>query len=489
MPTTSLGISAPSGPSIQKPTAPPVPYRFEDLGEDEFAGAQRRLPEIWSIDRKELPARYTFCQYRFRFEQIEVLKYKFDLMVRQLVVPVLAVLAAASVRAQTLAGIDVTGSKRLPVAAITKATRLRISQHVSKDDLEKATHTLFDTGFFTAVNYRYQTKPTPKGPAWSVTFEVVEDRADTVARLDIPGFEEEKLRQDLKLADGLLDVHLPSNEQAADYYRRAIEDFLTKAGHPHKLDVSTAVDFTTRQIQTVFIPSDLPEVTEVRFEGNQVVDTERLQAATARLIVGGKHSERELRSVIELNLRPLYEEGGYLTVAFPSVKLAGSAAAVQVVEGPLWTLGRVSLNGDALPSEPMLKAGAFAEGKPANWKLFLECVTKMEKVLRRDGYLGVSSKPERQFHESDRIVDVRIDVRKGQQFLFGSLELHGLTPPDEEITRPLWKLAAGAPMDEPYIDDFWHEVNQALHGSVKSMSIQMRPHPGANIVDVVLTFK
>jgi hypothetical protein len=26
----------------------------------------------------------------------------------------------------------------------------------------------------------------------------------------------------------------------------------------------------------------------------------------------------------------------------------------------------------------------------------------------------------------------------------------------------LWKLAAGAPMDEPYIDDFWHQVNQAI---------------------------
>jgi outer membrane protein assembly factor BamA len=207
------------------------------------------------------------------------------------------------------------------------------------------------------------------------------------------------------------------------------------------------------------------------------------------LLVGGKHSERELRSVIELNLRPLYEERGYLTVAFPSVKLVGSTAAVQVVESALWTLGRVSLNGDTLPTEPMLKPGAFAEGKPANWKLLLECITKMEKVLRRDGYLAVASRPVRQFHDSGQIVDVRIDVRKGRQSFFGSVEFHGLTPADEEIARPLWKLAAGAPMDEPYIDDFWREVYKALNGSAKSIKSQMHPHPDSNIVDVVLLFQ
>jgi hypothetical protein len=147
-------------------------------------------------------------------------------MVRQFAISLLAVLAAA--QAQTLSEIGVTGSKRLPAAAIAKATGLRTGQHVSKDDLEKATHTLFDTGLFTAVNYRYRTQPTAKGPAWSVNFEVVEDRADTVGRLDIPGFEEEKLWQDLKQADGLLDTRLPSNEQAAGYYRRAIEDFRAK---------------------------------------------------------------------------------------------------------------------------------------------------------------------------------------------------------------------------------------------------------------------
>jgi outer membrane protein assembly factor BamA len=408
-------------------------------------------------------------------------------MLRHVAVSLLVFLAAG--QAQTLTGVGVTGNQRLPVAAIVKSAPLRIGQRITKDELEKANQALFDTGFFTSVKFRYKTQPTAKGMAWSVTFEVVEDRADTTALLDIPGLDEQKLWQDLKAADGLLDLHLPSNDQVAEYYRRAIEAFLTKAGHPHKIEISNEADLVTRKSLVVFMPSDLPEVTEVRFEGNQQVDTARLQAATSMLLVGGKHSERELGKIIDFNLRPIYEELGYLTVTFPSVKLDGPTAAVKVVEGPQWTLGKVTLNGDQLPEGPMLHAGEFAEGKTANWKVFTEDITKMEKVLRHDGYLAPFSKPVRQFHQAGQIVDVRIDVRKGTQSFFNAVEFHGLTPDQEEKIRPLWKLKAEAPMDQPYIDEFWLEAYRLLSGAVKSINSQVRPHPDSNLVDVVLVFK
>src|ERR1017187_8964853 len=57
--------SPPPGPPRPRPGGPPRPRRFADSrvpGNDQLAGAQRRLLEIRRIDRKDLPARYLLAE-------------------------------------------------------------------------------------------------------------------------------------------------------------------------------------------------------------------------------------------------------------------------------------------------------------------------------------------------------------------------------------------------------------------------------------------
>jgi outer membrane protein assembly factor BamA len=134
--------------------------------------------------------------------------------------------------------------------------------------------------------------------------------------------------------------------------------------------------------------------------------------------MGQDYTERDFQRLLDFNVRPLYEELGRLTVAFPSVRMADSGdAAVAVTagidEGPVWQLGKVVLTGDALPLADMYDAARFAYGAPANWKQFMASIHQMEQVLRRDGYITVSSKPLRSFHEPTLVVDVNVEVRKG----------------------------------------------------------------------------
>jgi len=208
--------------------------------------------------------------------------------------------------------------------------------------------------------------------------------------------------------------------------------------------------------------------------------------------MGQESTERDFRRMLELNIRPLYEELGRLTVAFPRVQMAVTAelAAVttQVVEGPVWRLGKIDLAGDELPEAEMRAAAQFAEGRPANWKLFLASVSDMEQVLRRDGYIHAESKPTRSFREADRTVDVRVDVQKGRRFFFGELQVHGLDPGMQQRVAAQWKLASGAPMDELYIRDFMKALVPVLAGRIKSFRSDLRPREGTNVVDVVLTF-
>jgi outer membrane protein assembly factor BamA len=110
-------------------------------------------------------------------------------------------------------------------------------------------------------------------------------------------------------------------------------------------------------------------------------------------------------------------------------------------------------------------------------------------VLTHTGYLGVKSSPVRSLQQESHIVNLEIKVSKGRQFLFGSLQLSGLTSADQESAAKLWRLTEGAPMDGPYVDDYLRGVFKALKGPTKSVSTKLSPRANTNVVDVIIAFK
>jgi outer membrane protein assembly factor BamA len=198
--------------------------------------------------------------------------------------------------------------------------------------------------------------------------------------------------------------------------------------------------------------------------------------------------------MLESNLRPLYEDLGRLTVAFPHLKAASTgdaavAITAEIDEGPVWRLGKVDLNGEALPVAQMRDAAQFAEGAPANWKQFLASIQKMEQVLKRDGYIAETARPVRSFHDSTQVVDVAVEVSKGRQFRFGELHIDGLGPDERQRLAGLWKLPGGAVMNELYIGEFLHSVLLALPGKFKTVRSSLHARAGTNVVDVTITFR
>ena len=212
-----------------------------------------------------------------------------------------------------------------------------------------------------------------------------------------------------------------------------------------------------------------------------------------KIVIGNRYSEREFRQVLNLNVRPLYEERGYLKVEFPAIRLsavgADLALTVQVVEGSAWTLGMIDLAGDSLPADAMRKGAALWDVHTANWRLILEGIGRMEKVLRRQGYLGVTSKPVRLFRDDGRTVDLRIEFTKGKQFVLGSLLIGGLNTTDRERAEKLFRIKPGEPLDQPYLEDYVKQCLDFLGNSVKGFESKMSPRGDTNLMDLTLTFK
>jgi outer membrane protein assembly factor BamA len=287
---------------------------------------------------------------------------------------------------------------------------------------------------------------------------------------------------------------MPQNERAVAYYQHAIETWLRQKNRQDQIVMKDESDLSRGTMAVVFVPASLPKIGEVVFAGNEALDNATLQRALVKVAPGQDYTDRLFRRMLELNLRPLYDEKGRLTMSFTHIAIADPTAAtstinVEINEGPAWTLGKVELAGDRLPVDEMKKATQFPEGKLANWKQIQACIGKMEVLLRRDGYLNVTSKPDRSFHEKENTVDLTIQVRKGLQFLFAGLQINGFSPELEQKARKLWKLAEGAPMDAAYATEYVHSMLDSLRVQVKSISSSLHVRPGTNLVDVVLSFQ
>jgi outer membrane protein insertion porin family len=394
-----------------------------------------------------------------------------------------------------IAEAKVSGAKRLEPEAIVASAGIRAGQTFTPKDLDDAAQRLLETGMFSSVNYRYEADG-PGKPGYSLTWQVEEAPAAIVVRLDIPGVDEQDLWRELDTPVNLIRPRIPGSEPASDYYRHAIEEALRKRSRPAEIVVKTAVDLPTSRLTAIFRPATVPKVSAIRFSGNSLLNSSVLEGAMNKVILGEDYSEYDARNLLTLNISPLYEEKGHLTVAFPKVgfeETAGVPGQVTVLvtldEGQAWSLGTVDLSGDGLPLDEMRTAAQFPLGKLANWKELLACIDKAQTVLQRQGYLNARSTPVRSFQKESGTVNLEIKVNRGRQSMFGVLQLNGLSAEDQDRAVKLWELKNGVPLNGPYVDDYLRALFKVMKGSRKSVSKQLRPQPDSNLVDVVLSFK
>lgn len=405
-------------------------------------------------------------------------------MIRGALAGLIATTALACAQAP-LFELKVTGNQRLRAEDILTASGLRLNQAVTRDDFDAATNKLSETGLFTSVDYRYDSTTSRGVIGFALTIEVVEEPAQRAVEIDIPGFDESKLWQDLERADPLITQQMPDNERAIAYYSHAIQNLT----HQEEIVIRSEADLGSGSMTGVFLPANLPKVTEVAFAGSHAIEKAELERAIASVAPGSEYTEHRFRRLLDLNIKPLYEEKGYLTVNFPHVTIDSGMVSVQVEEGQLWNLGKVGLHGDHLPVDDMQKAAQFPVGKPANWKEIMESVGRMEQVLRRQGYLEVSLEPVRAFQPDKHAVDLTIQVNKGKQFLFGVLQIRGFSEQQKQAALQLWTLKASAPLDELYVDEYIRSLLDTLKVGVKLAAKELRVRPGTQVVDVILTFQ
>jgi outer membrane protein assembly factor BamA len=395
-----------------------------------------------------------------------------------------------------IAHVKVEGNSRFTAEAVVTASGLRAGQSATPADFETASKRLLDSGMFQSVSYRYEPSRDPSAEGFDLTLQIGEVSFLQAVKLDIPDVDEETLWSWLERHDGLLQRKSPSNEKAFARYTSAIEQYLRERKRAVEVVVKVEADLNTRETTLLIRPKILPIVKEIRFEGIQAASNDALLKPLARPALGSEYTEYNFRRLLELNLRPVYEELGCLTVAFPKLQLEKNASGdgvivtVTVEEGVVYKLAKVNIAAGDFETSDLMKAAKFPVGKVANWKQITTSVADMEKLFQGNGYLGVVSKLDRNLDAASHSLILDVTVDSGKQSYFGNLILQGLEPSFESRARTLWKLERGLPMDVLYLDDYKRKVfAERAAGTRKTVTQELKVRPGTDLIDIILTFR
>src|SRR5947209_12307649 len=239
----------------------------------------------------------------------------------------------------TVDEVQVKGNHRISSESIVAFSGLHAGKTATEAQLRSICERLVDSGFFTAANYTYQPKRGGTGMRYDVGFEVAEDPTVTPAVLDIEGVSQAETWQQLAARNPLIGPEMPDNDLAQTVYQKTLEAALSRPDHPFHVQVKREANLQTKRMVVVFRDADRPKLTALQFEGNQGVDTATLEQALHSVVIGEPYSERDLSSIVALNLRRVYDREGYLRATFPKVSRLNpgapqATAKVTVEEGP-----------------------------------------------------------------------------------------------------------------------------------------------------------
>jgi outer membrane protein assembly factor BamA len=404
-----------------------------------------------------------------------------------LAVPVCAQPARFNLDTVTVEGASMPGDIVLTIAG------LHVGDKIDKADIEAACGKLQESGLFESIEYSY--KPASDS-GYALTLSLIPQSKTSAAAIDIPGADENEIWRWLVSQYPSFDHRVPSAGAAQQFVALRIEEHLGPSLHGKHVVANLETGFARRGGSLIsFQPATLPRIASMTFPGAQEIPAPQLEAILRKLIGDRGFTDRSFRALVEMNLRPAYEERGLYRIKFPTITariLDGDSVAVStaIEEGPKYTLGDVRLSGSDIPTSALLQAADFELGKIANGRRIHDGIAEMERILKRQGFLDAAAEdPKKTFDDAQRVMSLEIPVAKGPLYHFGQVTFVGLSPDLEAKARKTWRAQPGEPFNLLYTTEFMRDFSKQADLRQLKTSSRMKPGTGDHVIDLTLTFE
>jgi outer membrane protein assembly factor BamA len=377
---------------------------------------------------------------------------------------------------------------------VIEALGLRIGQIVGREEMEAARQRLLDTEAFVNVGYRYSPAPSNKG--YALSYEVTEAPDVFPFRFERLTVSSQTLQDALKRSLPMFSLRLPATPSALQRYTEIVEAVLASHGKPESVTARLMPDDYGEMAILISPSTPLPVVAQVQFTGNSTITSAELQRRMAEVAVGIPYTESRFRQLLDANIRPLYEAEGRLRVSFPQIKadpakdVTGVAVEVQVFEGDVFSLDKVSLDGAGSLEQDLLRIADFRTGETAGFDQINAGLDRIKARLRRDGYLHADTSVDRDVRDSEKKTSLVVHILPGPPFVFGALIIDGLDINGEAAVRRAWQMRPGDPFNADYPDLFVSRIREdGLFDNLGRISSATRIDEHTLKVEVTLAFE
>ncbi len=404
--------------------------------------------------------------------------------------------SAQEIPAFPLEAIRITGNNAIPGARIIDALGLKIGDKVRQADFDAARDRLLKTGAFQEVGYSYDASA--KGTGYDATFQVIELGPLYAYRFEELPLEEADLRAALKAQEKLFDDRIPATPDVINRYAVALRRHIAQETGKEVEVIGELNNDLPGEFRILFRPAgDRKGISSVDFTGNKRIELFDLRRAMAETAVGERYSEGLFRRMLDLAIRPLYDNVGYLRVSFPKIEASPSTenkgidVMVTIEEGPEYKIGTVAFNGmDRSEAAGLAKQAAFRTGTAYNASLIKENLQKIRHNLEAAGFLRAEATESREVHDDSKTVDVAINVMPGDRYSMGDLTINGLDLLSEPVIRDMWGMPQGSPYRSGYPDSFIQGiVDNGIFDNLGRTGAEADIHDDSKTVDVTLTFE
>jgi outer membrane protein insertion porin family len=325
----------------------------------------------------------------------------------------------------TVVDVEVTGLKRVEEAALLDAVRLRAGEDLADWKVQRDLRAIWDTGYVDDVVVR--TIPAPGGVI--VRFEVHEKPA--VREVHLSGAKKIK-EDDLKEAVDIEPFTVPSDAKIAADVKAIKDKYLEKGFFLAKVEpVITPVGGDLVDLTFKITEGRKVLVQKIDITGNEHVSDAKLKKFMQTkaggilpwLTSSGTFIQENLNNDVYV-LRSVFLEEGYVDaqVDQPKVFLSPDKryiyVTIHVTEGPRYRLGKIHVEGDFVPDEGLTEGAvrALLDGKD---------LRDVQDAFRKDVAAGQTITPEWEPHVKRRVLDINAanqPLRTGDWFKLTTLQ-------------------------------------------------------------------
>ncbi|MGH9340132.1 MAG: outer membrane protein assembly factor BamA [Acidobacteriota bacterium] len=425
--------------------------------------------------------------------------------------------AAQQESPERIEDVRIVGNRRITEESIRFYIQTRQNDPYDQQQILRDYRNLLNTDFFVDASVKTQEGET----GTIVIFEVTE--RPLIREIEYQGmtsFKESDVLERFRDMKVGMTVDSAFNESKLPQARKAIQMLLEMNGRPlGRVEVETE-EITSYALKVIFKIDEGPKVRigDISFEGNTVFEDDELQGALELTKERGpitlfkghdKYIEEKLEYDVQMNLLAKYRDRGYINakagepevqiVEAPQGLLLGFRKTKQqyyisipIEEGEQFRYGTFEVDGITTFDQEAIKRGLYnvVPGEIVNWTALKEANDELKKYYSRYGYLDMEAFPEWDVSNEGKILNIKIQVDEGKQYLVDRITFAGNTKTRDKVLRREFFLEEQRMFNGDLLDYSVLRLNQlGFFEKVEEKDYEVIKKPEESSVDVLVKVK